>query len=150
MSVPTGSWATNAATRTSMLGNRSRDTKPELLVRRALHARGFRFRVDLRPEPTLRTRADIVFTRRRIAIYVDGCFWHGCPTHGTSPKTNAEYWTPKLARNIERDLESTAALEQRGWVVLRFWSHEPVAEVVARIAAAVRATDHAGVRSKRS
>lgn len=141
MSVPTESWATNEATRTSMLGNRSRDTKPELLVRRALHARGFRFRVDLRPEPTLRTRADIVFTRRRIAVYIDGCFWHGCPIHGTSPKANAEYWTPKLARNIERDLESTTALEQRGWVVLRFWTHEPVAGVVERIAAAVRGKD---------
>jgi DNA mismatch endonuclease (patch repair protein) len=132
------SWATNAATRTSMLGNRSRDTKPELLVRRALHARGFRYRVDVRPESTLRTRADVVFTRRRIAVYIDGCFWHGCPQHGTQPKSNADYWTPKLARNIERDIESTRALEERGWVVLRFWSHEPVDEVVARIAGEVR------------
>jgi len=121
-----------------MLGNRSRDTKPELLVRRALHARGLRFRVDLRPEATLRTRADIVFTRRRIAVYIDGCFWHGCPTHGTAPKSHSEYWTPKLARNVERDLESTAALEALGWLVLRFWSHEPVAEVVERIVEAVR------------
>jgi DNA mismatch endonuclease (patch repair protein) len=120
-----------------MLGNRSRDTGPELLVRRALHARGLRFRVDLRPEPTLRTRADIVFTRRRIAVYIDGCFWHGCPVHGTSPKANADYWTPKLARNVERDRESTAALESLGWTVLRFWSHEPVDDVVERIAARV-------------
>jgi DNA mismatch endonuclease (patch repair protein) len=120
-----------------MLGNRSRDTGPELLVRRALHARGLRFRVDLRPEPTLRTRADIVFTRRRIAVYIDGCFWHVCPVHGTSPKANADYWTPKLARNVERDLESTAALESLGWIVLRFWSHEPVDDVVERIAARV-------------
>jgi DNA mismatch endonuclease (patch repair protein) len=131
------SWATDAATRKSMLGNRSRDTGPELLVRRALHARGLRFRVDLRPEPTLRTRADIVFTRRRIAVYIDGCFWHGCPVHGTSPKANADYWTPKLARNVERDRESTAALESLGWTVLRFWSHEPVDDVVERIAARV-------------
>ena len=137
------SWATNEATRKSMLGNRSRDTKPELLVRRSLHARGLRFRVDLRPEPAVRTRADIVFTRRRIAVYIDGCFWHGCPTHGTSPKSHSEYWTPKLARNIERDLESTAALEALGWLVLRFWSHEPVAEVVGRIA---EASGHASTR----
>ena len=135
------SWASSAATRASMLGNRSRDTQPELLVRRALHARGLRFRVDLRPEATLRTRADIVFTRRRIAVYIDGCFWHRCPVHGTSPKAHAEYWTPKLARNVERDRESTAALEQRGWLVLRFWSHEPVAEVVEKIAAHVRAAN---------
>ena len=133
------SWATNEATRTSMLGNRSRDTGPELLVRRALHARGLRFRVDLRPEAALRTRADVVFTRRRVAVYIDGCFWHGCPLHGTSPKANADYWTPKLARNVERDRESTAALEALGWVVLRFWSHEPVDEVVERIAARVAA-----------
>jgi DNA mismatch endonuclease (patch repair protein) len=120
-----------------MLGNRSRDTHPELLVRRALHARGMRFRVDLRPEPALRTRADIVFTRRRIAVYIDGCFWHGCPVHGTTPKSNVDYWAPKLARNIERDAESTLALEALGWTVLRFWSHEPVDAVVARISAHV-------------
>ena len=131
------SWATNDATRKSMLGNRSRDTHPELLVRRALHARGMRFRVDLRPDSTLRTRADIVFTRRRIAVYIDGCFWHGCPLHGTTPKSNVDYWTPKLARNIERDAESTLALEALGWTVLRFWAHEPVDAVVARIVAHV-------------
>ena len=117
-----------------MLGNRSRDTRPELLIRRALHARGFRFRVDLRPEPTLRTRADIVFTRRRIAVYIDGCFWHGCPLHATTPKSNESYWLPKLARNAERDAQSTASLEERGWLVLRFWEHESVDAVVARIA----------------
>jgi len=128
------SWATNEATRKSMLGNRSRDTRPELLIRRALHARGFRFRVDLRPEPSLRTRADIVFTRRRIAVYIDGCFWHGCPLHATTPKSNESYWLPKLARNVERDAQSTASLEERGWLVLRFWEHESVDAVVARIA----------------
>jgi len=117
-----------------MLGNRSRDTGPELLIRRALHARGLRFRVDLRPEPSLRTRADIVFTRRRIAVYIDGCFWHGCPLHATTPKTNESYWLPKLARNVERDAQSTASLEERGWLVLRFWEHEKVDAVVARIA----------------
>jgi len=117
-----------------MLGNRSRDTRPELLIRRALHARGFRFRVDLRPEPSLRTRADIVFTRRRIAVYIDGCFWHGCPLHATTPKSNESYWLPKLARNAERDAQSTASLEERGWLVLRFWEHESVDAVVARIA----------------
>jgi DNA mismatch endonuclease (patch repair protein) len=135
------SWATNDATRRSMLGNRGRDTKPELLVRRALHAEGFRFRVDHRPEATLRTRADIVFTKRRIVVYIDGCFWHGCPVHGTQPKANADYWTPKLARNIERDVESTLALEARGWTVLRYWEHEPVTEVVARIGDFLRTGD---------
>ncbi|WP_411700880.1 very short patch repair endonuclease [Conyzicola sp.] len=141
------SWATNEATRTSMLGNRSRDTKPELLVRRALHAQGYRFRVDLRPEPTLRTRSDIVFTKRRVAIYIDGCFWHGCPTHGTTPKSNVDYWAPKLARNIERDRESTRALQERGWVVLRFWEHQPVGEVVAAITARLK-SENASTASK--
>jgi len=117
-----------------MLGNRGRDTRPELLIRRALHARGLRFRVDLRPEPSLRTRADIVFTKRRIAVYIDGCFWHGCPLHATTPKSNESYWLPKLARNVERDAQSTASLEERGWLVLRFWEHESVDAVVARIA----------------
>jgi len=135
------SWATNAATRRSMLGNRGRDTQPELLVRRALHAQGFRFRVDHRPDPSLRTRADIVFTKRRVAVYVDGCFWHGCPAHATQPKANADYWIPKLARNVERDLETTRALEERGWVVLRFWSHEPVDAVVSRIRDLLRPGD---------
>jgi len=127
------SWATNDATRKSMLGNRSRDTQPELLIRRALHAQGYRFRVDLRPEASLRTRADIVFTRQRVAVYIDGCFWHGCPIHATSPKSNSDYWTPKLARNIERDARSTTDLRDLGWLVLRFWEHESVADVVAQI-----------------
>lgn len=127
------SWATNDATRKSMLGNRSRDTKPELLIRRALHAQGYRFRVDLRPEASLRTRADIVFTRQRVAVYIDGCFWHGCPVHATTPKAHSDYWTPKLARNIERDARSTTDLTDHGWLVLRFWEHESVADVVAQI-----------------
>lgn len=122
-----------------MLGNRSRDTRPELLIRSALHALGFRFRVDLRPEPSLRTRADIVFTKRRVAVYIDGCFWHGCPLHATSPKSNVDYWTPKLARNAERDAESTTSLENHGWLVLRFWEHESVDVVTARITKALAA-----------
>jgi DNA mismatch endonuclease (patch repair protein) len=132
------SWATNEGTRRSMLGNRSRDTKPELAVRRLLHAGGLRYRVDFRPLSSLRSRGDIVFTRRRIAVFIDGCFWHGCPLHATSPKANADYWGPKLARNIERDLETSAALRASGWTVLRFWEHEPPAEVAGAIARVVR------------
>lgn len=121
-----------------MQGNRGRDTRPEIAVRQLLHARGFRYRVDHRLEPGLRTRADIAFTRRRIAVFIDGCFWHGCPIHRTAPKRNADYWTPKLTRNIERDLETNSALEALRWSVLRFWEHEDPFAVVDRIALEVR------------
>ncbi len=116
-----------------MQANRRRDTSPELAVRRLLHARGLRFRVDYRVEKSLRARADIVFTRRRVAVFIDGCFWHGCPLHATQPKSNADYWGPKLARNILRDRETDVALRDAGWTVLRFWEHEDPVEVVALI-----------------
>lgn len=122
-----------------MLSNRRRDTKPELAVRRALHAAGFRYRVDLRPSLELRTRADIVFTRQKIAVFIDGCFWHGCPVHATRPKRNSDYWVPKLQRNAERDLETTTRLEALGWTVLRFWEHEEVGITVETIATTWRA-----------
>jgi DNA mismatch endonuclease, patch repair protein len=118
------SWASSEAARRTMVGNRRRDTQPELRVRRLLHAAGLRYRVDARPEAPLRVRADIVFSRRKIAIFIDGCFWHGCPLHAVQPKTNTNYWGPKLARNRERDLQTTSTLEQLGWTVLRFWEHE--------------------------
>lgn len=132
------SWATNDATRRSMLGNRSRDTKPELAVRRLLHAHGLRYRVDIRPVAALARRADIVFTKRHIAVFIDGCFWHGCPVHGTSPKSNTGYWGPKLERNVERDADTTARLTEAGWSVLRYWEHEAPSDVAAAIEAAVR------------
>lgn len=116
-----------------MLGNKARNTKPELAVRRVLHAAGFRYRVDLRPVLELRSRADIVFTKKKLAVYIDGCFWHGCPVHATIPKSNADYWVPKLKRNVERDRETTSKLESLGWVVLRFWEHEDVEEIVHSI-----------------
>ena len=115
-----------------MIANRRRDTQPELRVRRLLHAAGLRYRVDVAPLRGLRSRADIVFTRQRIAVFIDGCFWHGCPAHGVAPKTNAEYWGPKLARNRARDLDVSKQLAESGWAVLRFWEHEPP-EDVARI-----------------
>ncbi|GGF15348.1 hypothetical protein GCM10011399_06450 [Subtercola lobariae] len=116
-----------------MLGNKARNTKPELAVRRALHAEGFRYRVDIRPSLELRGRADIVFTKKKLAVYIDGCFWHGCPIHATIPKRNADYWIPKLERNVERDRETTFKLESLGWVVLRFWEHEDVYAIVHAI-----------------
>ncbi|WP_343920056.1 very short patch repair endonuclease [Agrococcus citreus] len=127
------SWASNEGTRRSMRSNKGRDTRPELEVRRRLHAAGFRYRVDYRLEPDLRTRADIAFPRRRVAIFIDGCFWHGCPAHATQPKSNSEYWGPKLARNVQRDQAATRGLQERGWRVLRYWEHEDPAQVVTSI-----------------
>ncbi|MCJ1696094.1 very short patch repair endonuclease [Rathayibacter caricis] len=119
----------------SMRANRSRDTKPELALRKILHSRGLRYRVDHAPIHGVRRRADVVFTRLRIAVFVDGCFWHGCPEHATVPKSNADYWVPKLQRNIERDRETDAVLMSQGWSVLRIWEHVPSAEAADRVAA---------------
>jgi DNA mismatch endonuclease (patch repair protein) len=120
-----------------MLGNKRRDTKPELAIRRRLHRLGYRFRVDYAPEAAVRARADIVFTRRRVVIFVDGCFWHMCPAHTTLPKANADYWVPKLRANAIRDRRVDTLLATAGWRVLRFWEHESPEEVVAAIAEAL-------------
>lgn len=133
MGAATESWATSPGTARSMRSNRGRDTSLELRVRRELHRRGHRYRVDFAPLPGLRSRADIVFTRTRLAVYLDGCFWHGCPEHGVSPAANPDYWIPKLARNKERDAHATAALQDAGWIALRFWEHESTTLVVDRI-----------------
>jgi DNA mismatch endonuclease (patch repair protein) len=114
---------------------RRRDTAPEVAIRRALHARGLRFRVDF---PVLRrTRADICFPRQRIAVYVDGCFWHGCPIHGTWPANNAEWWREKIERNRQRDAQTGQTLEEAGWTVMRFWEHEDPEIAAAAISALV-------------
>lgn len=121
-----------------MQANRSRDTKPELEVRRALHKVGLRYRVAITPQPSLRRRADIVFTRARVAVFIDGCFWHGCPEHGRSTvKHNADYWPAKIAANAARDADTTERLRQSGWLVLRFWEHENGADVAEQIRLAV-------------
>ena len=117
-----------------MQGNRSRDTKPELAVRSAVHRRGLRFRVSVRPQPEFPRTADLVLRKSRIAVFVDGCYWHGCPEHHTQPATNAEYWADKIARNIERDAETTDYLQRSGWTVLRFWEHEDPELVADRCA----------------
>lgn len=121
-----------------MQANRGRDTKPEMAVRRAAHAAGLRFRVDYRPIPELNRRADLVFTRAKVAVFVDGCFWHGCPTHHTVAKSNAEFWAQKVTRNRERDAETDRLLGEAGWTVIRAWEHEPADDVVARILTSLR------------
>ncbi len=108
-----------------MRGIKRRDTTPELALRSELHRRGFRFKVD-RPiavEGGRPVRPDVVFSRQRLAVFVDGCFWHGCPKHAAVPAKNADYWGLKIARNIERDGEQDSRLKNAGWTVVRIWEH---------------------------
>jgi DNA mismatch endonuclease (patch repair protein) len=134
-----------------MLGNRRRDTKPEVALRSALHAAGLRFRKDLRLDlGGIKVRPDIVFTRAKVAVFVDGCFWHSCPTHGTQPRRNSDYWGPKLARNIARDREQDAALVEHGWQVIRIWEHEPVGDAVRLVAAPLRPSAPSGEQPTRA
>ena len=111
----------------------TRDTPCELAIRRLLHARGFRYRVDYRVLPSLRRKADIVFTRSKLAVFVDGCFWHDCPDHGSAPKANAEWWRNKLDTTVRRDRETDELLRAAGWTVIRIWEHESPEEAVATI-----------------
>ena len=124
-----------------MMANRRRDTGPELAVRRALHRRGLRYRVDVPIRVIGASRAvrpDVVFPKRRVAVFIDGCWWHGCPEHGSEAATNAGYWRAKLIANQERDARNTAQLESAGWTVIRAWSHEDPQSVADRVARAVR------------
>jgi len=116
-----------------MRRQRERDTGPELALRSALHRRGLRFRVHRRPIPGLRREADIVFGPARVAVFVHGCFWHGCPEHATWPATNADFWRAKIERNRERDRETRTALEAAGWAVVVVWEHEEVGLAADRV-----------------
>ncbi|MET9606098.1 very short patch repair endonuclease [Streptomyces sp. NPDC006512] len=135
---PEGSWASSAARRRNMQAIRSRDTKPELVIRRLVHAKGLRYRIAARPLPGLRRTADLVFRPVKVAVFVDGCYWHGCPEHYVSPKTNPGYWSEKVARNMARDRDTDRQLEEAGWLVLRFWEHERSDVCAATIAATVQ------------
>ncbi|MFE7761913.1 very short patch repair endonuclease [Streptomyces sp. NPDC057438] len=115
----------------------SKDTAAELAVRRLLHAAGLRYRVEFPVPGMARRRIDVAFTRAKVAVLIDGCFWHGCPEHATQPKSNAEWWRTKLDRNMARDRETTEHLTAAGWTVLRFWEHEAPEEVAVRVSATV-------------
>lgn len=141
-----GSWAVDEAVRRSMLANRSRDTKPELRVRSAVHRRGLRYRVSVRPIPGLARTADMVFRPAKVAVFIDGCFWHGCPEHYIQPRTNTDYWSAKIKRNKARDTDTDRRLREAGWAVLRYWEHEPAERVAEDIISAVNAArGHDGV-----
>lgn len=117
-----------------MAAIRRSGTKPEVQLRSALHRRGLRFRKDypVRLDGRL-IRPDIVFTRRKIAVFVDGCFWHCCPEHGRPPSVNTGYWSPKLQGNVDRDRLQTSLLQNDGWTVLRIWEHEPIDTAAERV-----------------
>ena len=117
----TESWASSPGTRASMQSNRRRGTKPELAIRKLLHARGLRHRVDVPLDFDRRRRADIVFSAAKLVVFVDGCFWHGCEDHYSVPATNADFWASKRSRNMERDQDTTERLTSGGWTVLRYW-----------------------------
>jgi len=121
-----------------MEANRRTDTTPERRLRSELHARGLRYRKDRRLDfAGRRVRPDLVFGPARVAVFVDGCFWHRCPEHATHPKANVGFWQAKFARNVARDRADDAALEAAGWKVIRIWEHEATPEAARRVIQAV-------------
>ena len=122
-----------------MRAQRERDTGVERALRSELHARGLRYRLHRRLLEGTRREADLVFGPARVAVFVDGCFWHGCPEHATWPKRNAEFWRQKIEGNVARDRDTDARLAAEGWTVVRVWEHEAAADAAARIARRVRA-----------
>jgi DNA mismatch endonuclease (patch repair protein) len=129
-----------------------RDTGPEVLLRRALHIAGLRFRKECRPEPDLRCKSDIVFRTHKVCVFVDGCFWHRCPLHFVLPRANAAWWDEKVQATVDRDLRQMVALKARGWRVVRVWEHDitgaSIERIVARVLARVQAAEKTG-RTKR-
>ncbi|WP_030771353.1 MULTISPECIES: very short patch repair endonuclease [unclassified Streptomyces] len=110
-----------------------RNTTPELAVRRLLHAAGLRYRLQVKVPGMPRRTIDIAFPGAKVAVFLDGCFWHGCPEHATQPKSNAQWWREKLDKNMARDRETSELLAAAGWTVLRFWEHETPESVAARV-----------------
>lgn len=121
-----------------MISNRPRDTLPERRLRSALHRLGLRYRVNARPEPGLRVRADLVFRSQRVCVFLDGCYWHACTQHRGIPKTNTDFWRKKILGNRERDVRVNQTLEDAGWTVVRIWEHEPLDAAVNLVRAALR------------
>ena len=116
-----------------MQAAKPRDTVPEKALRSELHKRGLRFRIDAKPVKELNRKADILFRSVKVAVFVDGCFWHGCPIHGTQAKANAEFWKNKIKRNQERDAETNQLLKKAGWKVIRVWEHENHEKAASKI-----------------
>lgn len=133
-----GSWAQSRAVRSSMQGNKGRDSVPERKLRTQLYQRGLRYRVNARPLPGLRRTADVVFPRLRIAVFVDGCYWHGCPEHYRPSRANQQFWHTKIEGNRARDVETDRLLAAAGWTAIRVWEHEVPQPAADRVETAVR------------
>ena len=126
------------AVRNVMRANKGVDTRPELELRSLVHKAGLRYAINVRPEHEINRRADIVFRSAKVAIFVNGCFWHGCPKHYVLPKTNKRFWIDKVKRNRERDEETKLLLRRRGWKVIILWEHEDFSRPAVRIVREVR------------
>ncbi len=118
---------------------RTRDTGPEMALRRSLHKCGLRYRLQWPVPGKARRTMDIAFPGLKIAVFIDGCYWHGCPKHGETPKNNRAWWKEKIASNQARDHQTEQHLQQLGWIVLRFWEHQPINEMCENVIRAVRA-----------
>lgn len=129
--------ASSTVVATRMRRTRRRDTPAEVAIRRLLHSMGLRYRIDLAPIAGLRRRADIVFSVAKVAVFVDGCFWHCCPRHASWPKANWRWWKAKLLGNVARDRDTDMRLRRAGWLVVRVWEHEQPARAATRIVRAV-------------
>jgi DNA mismatch endonuclease (patch repair protein) len=116
-----------------MQANPSSNTNPEIILRSALHRAGLRFRKDIRPEAALKCKADIVFRRAKLCVFVDGCFWHGCPKHFETPKVNSEWWDEKIVDNRERDRRKRSQLRRHGWKVISIWEHDILPGKIAKL-----------------
>lgn len=125
--------ASSAEVRRRMQATKRRDTAAEMRVRAAIHRLGLRYAVDAVISPGLRRRGDVVFRRCKVALFVDGCFWHSCPVHRTQPKANRIFWQRKLEQNVQRDRDTDLKLRRSGWLTIRAWAHEPPEEVAARV-----------------
>src|SRR4051812_46085095 len=133
------SWASSPGVRASMQSNKGRDTKPEMALRSAVHALGLRYRIGARPLKQVRRTADLVFTKAKVAVFLDGCFWHGCPQHHTIAVTNSEFWATKVEGNMARDRDTDQRLDDAGWRSVRIWEHEDPEEAALRIKSIVSA-----------
>jgi DNA mismatch endonuclease (patch repair protein) len=134
------SWpaASSAEVRRRMQSQASWNTKPELVLRRELHRLGLRYYIHRRPVPGLRRQADVVFPRVKVAVFVDSCFWHGCPEHASWPKSNAQWWRDKIEMTRARDRDTDQRLREAGWLPVRIWEHECLEDAAGRVAAEVR------------
>src|SRR5438128_12301259 len=142
---PGRSWASTPGVRRSMRSNRPTDSAPRVALRRALGALGLRYRKHVVvPTGSRSVRVDLVFGKARVAVFIDGCFWHACPKHATWPRRHGRWWREKLAENVARDIRQCAALRAAGWRVLRIWAHEQPTVAARRILSIVRRAEAAG------